>query len=297
MTHDTSQTTLVLGGGPAGLTAGYLLGQANRSARRLRGRGPGRRDRQDGRARRLPLRPRRASLLHEVDRGGHALARGARRRVPAAPADVADLLEQPLPRLPAARPRRDPQARAGRADALPGVLLPALRCAATRSTSSLEDWVSNRFGRRLFELFFKSYTEKVWGVPTTEIRAEWAAQRIKGLSFVSAAQGRVLRQQGRQGQEPDLGVQLPALRPRPDVGGDARRDRGAGRRGAARRPRRAAWSSTGGRVARVVVGGETFESPDAVISSLPLREVVEMIAPPRRRRWSTRRAGCATATS
>jgi protoporphyrinogen oxidase len=52
---------------------------------------------------------------------------------------------------------------------------------------SFEDWVSNRFGRRLFELFFRSYTEKVWGVPTSEIRAEWAAQRIKGLSFWSAA--------------------------------------------------------------------------------------------------------------
>ena len=63
------------------------------------------------------------------------------------------------------------------------------RAAARRNKvdDSLEDWVSNRFGRRLFELFFKSYTEKVWGVPTTEIRAEWAAQRIKGLSFFSAA--------------------------------------------------------------------------------------------------------------
>jgi protoporphyrinogen oxidase len=52
---------------------------------------------------------------------------------------------------------------------------------------NFEQWVSNRFGRRLFNLFFKSYTEKVWGVPTSEIRAEWAAQRIKGLSFFSAA--------------------------------------------------------------------------------------------------------------
>ena len=42
--------------------------------------------------------------------------------------------------------------------------------------------MSNRFGRRLYMLFFKSYTEKVWGVSTTEIRAEWAAQRIKGVS-------------------------------------------------------------------------------------------------------------------
>ena len=52
---------------------------------------------------------------------------------------------------------------------------------------NLEQWVSNRFGWRLYKHFFKGYTEKVWGVPTTELRAEWAAQRIKGLSFFSAA--------------------------------------------------------------------------------------------------------------
>src|SRR3954467_3943761 len=51
----------------------------------------------------------------------------------------------------------------------------------------LETWVANRFGWRLYTLFFKSYTEKVWGVPCSELRAEWAAQRIKGLSFFSAA--------------------------------------------------------------------------------------------------------------
>src|ERR687885_1374074 len=52
---------------------------------------------------------------------------------------------------------------------------------------TFEDWVSNRFGKRLFNHFFKSYTEKVWGVSTKELRADWAAQRIKGLSFFSAA--------------------------------------------------------------------------------------------------------------
>jgi protoporphyrinogen oxidase len=51
---------------------------------------------------------------------------------------------------------------------------------------NFEQWVSNRFGRRLYEIFFKTYTEKVWGVPCTEIRAEWAAQRIKGLSLARA---------------------------------------------------------------------------------------------------------------
>jgi protoporphyrinogen oxidase len=51
---------------------------------------------------------------------------------------------------------------------------------------NLEQWVSNRFGTRLYQIFFKTYTEKVWGIPCTEIRAEWAAQRIQGLSLTKA---------------------------------------------------------------------------------------------------------------
>lgn len=51
---------------------------------------------------------------------------------------------------------------------------------------NLEKWVINRFGRRLYETFFKTYTEKVWGRSCTEIRADWAAQRIKGLSLRGA---------------------------------------------------------------------------------------------------------------
>jgi protoporphyrinogen oxidase len=51
---------------------------------------------------------------------------------------------------------------------------------------NFEAWIRNRFGRRLFEIFFRTYTEKVWGMPCSEIEAEWAAQRIKGLSLASA---------------------------------------------------------------------------------------------------------------
>jgi len=51
---------------------------------------------------------------------------------------------------------------------------------------NLEQWVTNRFGERLYRIFFKTYTEKVWGMPCTEIRAEWAAQRIQGLSLAKA---------------------------------------------------------------------------------------------------------------
>jgi len=55
-----------------------------------------------------------------------------------------------------------------------------------RQVESLEQWVTNRFGRRLFRTFFKSYTEKVWGISCSELKAEWAAQRIKDLSLKSA---------------------------------------------------------------------------------------------------------------
>lgn len=57
---------------------------------------------------------------------------------------------------------------------------------------NFEQWVCNRFGRRLFETFFKTYTEKVWGIPCDQIQADWAAQRIRGLSFVSAVMDAVV---------------------------------------------------------------------------------------------------------
>ncbi len=55
-----------------------------------------------------------------------------------------------------------------------------------RPETSLEDFLINRFGRELYLTFFKSYTEKVWGVPCEQISAEWGAQRIKGLSLTAA---------------------------------------------------------------------------------------------------------------
>ncbi|MAT99435.1 MAG: FAD-dependent oxidoreductase [Anaerolineaceae bacterium] len=55
-----------------------------------------------------------------------------------------------------------------------------------KEEETFEQWVTNRFGKRLFETFFKSYTEKVWGIPCSELKAEWAAQRIKDLSLKTA---------------------------------------------------------------------------------------------------------------
>ena len=52
--------------------------------------------------------------------------------------------------------------------------------------NNFEDWVVDRFGRKLFNNFFKNYTEKVWGIDCKDIGSDWAAQRIKGLSLSTA---------------------------------------------------------------------------------------------------------------
>lgn len=63
-----------------------------------------------------------------------------------------------------------------------------------RPERSFADWVSNRFGDRLFNIFFKTYTEKVWGMPCEELSADWAAQRIKGLSLITAIKNALIPQ-------------------------------------------------------------------------------------------------------
>jgi protoporphyrinogen oxidase len=68
-----------------------------------------------------------------------------------------------------------------------------------KSEDTLEQWISNRFGKRLYSIFFKTYTEKVWGIPCSEIRAEWAAQRIKGLSLLAALKSALLKRDSHNG--------------------------------------------------------------------------------------------------
>lgn len=68
-----------------------------------------------------------------------------------------------------------------------------------RPEVTLEDFFINRFGRELYGTFFKDYTEKVWGVPCSEISAEWGAQRVKGLSLLGIlkhALGSIVRRRG-----------------------------------------------------------------------------------------------------
>src|SRR5262249_22190735 len=63
---------------------------------------------------------------------------------------------------------------------------------------NFEQWVSNRFGKKLFEIFFKSYTEKVWGISTRELSSDWAAQRIRDLSLGRAVRHALFGERGGQ---------------------------------------------------------------------------------------------------
>lgn len=145
---------------------------------------------------------------------------------------------------------------------------------------SYEDWVSARFGRRLFELFFKTYTEKVWGVETGELRAEWAAQRIADLSIWSALRA-ALPGGGETPKSLIEEFRYPRLGPGQMWEEIARRvERGGGeiRLGAPVE----GLEHEAGRVTAVRAGGERVEVA-AAISSIPLRTTAGVAepAPPR----------------
>jgi protoporphyrinogen oxidase len=143
---------------------------------------------------------------------------------------------------------------------------------------NFEQWVSNRFGKRLYHHFFKSYTEKVWGVPTTELRAEWAAQRIKGLSFFSAAKAAFFGNKGNKIKSLIDKFQYPRYGPGQmwemmteritEMGGEVRLEEPVTK-----------LEVVDGEVVAVHTPGEVIE-PRGVISSLPLRAMVGIVDPP-----------------
>lgn len=72
------------------------------------------------------------------------------------------------------------------------------RLSTQNATDTFEQWVSHHFGERLYRIFFKTYTEKVWGIPCSEIRAEWASQRIRGLSLLTVIKNSFLTQNNKE---------------------------------------------------------------------------------------------------
>jgi protoporphyrinogen oxidase len=184
----------IIGAGPAGLTAGYLLAKSDVEVAVLEA---------------DPVyvggisRTARYKGFH-FDIGGHRFFSKSKA--------VEDFWNEILPHDMLERPRSSRIFYGGKFFAYPLKPFEALmKLGVVRSTlcvfswlrarifpvsdpRNFQDWVTNQFGRRLFNTFFKSYTEKVWGMSCREISADWAAQRIKGLSLGSAIKNAVLPQ-------------------------------------------------------------------------------------------------------
>ncbi len=148
---------------------------------------------------------------------------------------------------------------------------------------NFEEWVTNRFGRRLYEIFFKTYTEKVWGMPCTEIQAEWAAQRIQNLSLGRA----ILNAASMQKRSKKIKSLIDSFRyPRlgPGQMWEMCRDRIRERGGRVLMNHRVTKIDVeGGKVVGVralTPEGEVQIPADHLISSMPVRHLVRAIAPP-----------------
>ena len=159
------------------------------------------------------------------------------------------------------------------------------RLRPSKEERTFEDWVTNRFGRRLYRAFFKTYTEKVWGIPCDEINADWAAQRIRGLSLAVA-----LREIFRRRKTDEDGAVVRTLinefhypRLGPGMMWEAMAEKVEARGGSVR---------LGARVERINMRGGSVESVEVetegrtellrgtdFISSMPMRELVRKLAP------------------
>jgi protoporphyrinogen oxidase len=150
---------------------------------------------------------------------------------------------------------------------------------------TFEQWISNRFGKRLYRIFFKTYTEKVWGIPCNQIMAEWAAQRIKGLSLLEAVKSALIQKQQSKSSViktlidafdyPELGPGMmweTVQRLVENQGTEVRLKAGV---------ERIRWSKGAVQGLDIVVDGkpETIEGTH-FISTMPIRELIQKLDPP-----------------
>jgi protoporphyrinogen oxidase len=159
-----------------------------------------------------------------------------------------------------------------------------------RTIRSFQDWTVNAFGHKLFSIFFKTYTEKVWGMPCDEMSADWAAQRIKGLSLWGAVKDGLKRSLGLN-KRPNDGMETKTLlesfrypRLGPGMMWEAARDfvvAGGNQVLMAHGLERLARNDASGQWQMVANGpdGDILLTSTHVISSAPMRELAGRIHP------------------
>ena len=159
-----------------------------------------------------------------------------------------------------------------------------------KAVKSFEDWTVNQFGHKLYSIFFKTYTEKVWGMPCDEMSADWAAQRIKGLSLWSAVIDGLKRSLGLN-KTPNDGMQTKTLletfrypRLGPGMMWDAARDKvlASGKGEVLMGHSLKQLASDGGqgwRLTATNADGDTVIKARHAISSAPMRELATRLHP------------------
>jgi len=169
-------------------------------------------------------------------------------------------------------------------------VLEAIRCVLSyalvrvrppKDQTNFEGWVAARFGWRLYRIFFKTYTEKVWGVPATDIQADWAAQRIKNLSLLNAITSAFGFGKGGKEQITTLIEEFQYPRLGPGMMWDRARDlvRAEGGEVRLESPVTAVEHARGAAHTVVLASGERLPA-SAVISSMPMPELVRAMDPP-----------------
>ena len=168
-------------------------------------------------------------------------------------------------------------------------VLEAIRCVLSyalvrvrppKDQSNFEGWVAARFGWRLYRIFFKTYTEKVWGVPATDIQADWAAQRIKNLSLLNAVTSAFgLGRSG--GQITTLIEEFQYPRLGPGMMWDTARDLVLADGGQLRMQAKvASVRHAAGAAHTVVLADGTELAASSVVSTMPLPSLVRAMDPP-----------------
>ena len=157
-----------------------------------------------------------------------------------------------------------------------------------KQEDTFEEWVSNRFGKKLYRIFFKTYTEKVWGIPCSEIRAEWAAQRIQGLSLPVAVWNALFGPRGGKDVVKTLIEQFQYPRLGPGQMWERATEYVDAHGGSVCLEREVVKvQHAGGKVTGVLVRHASPQGPveelmdgDAFISSMPISELVAKLDPP-----------------